>query len=97
MKNTSYVKRTREAKKNAQINAIALRMGKDQKNPNAIKSEKFKRKWKEFKEKTISIYKSKATAQYYKNQSGSNNSGSNIKKDKQGPKEKSYTAKDTTN
>lgn len=96
-KSTSYVKRTREAKKNAQINAIALRMGIQNKNPNAIKSERFKKKWKEFKDKTISIYKGKATSEYHRKQSQSDTQKKADKDRKKQQEKSSYSAKDTTN
>ena len=61
----SYTKRTKLAKDNAAISAIAMSLGKQAKDPLARRSEFFKAKFWEFKRRVIEKYKARARSLFF--------------------------------
>ena len=61
----TYTKRTKLAKDNAAISAIAMSLGKQAKDPLARKSEFFKAKFWEFKRRVIEKYKARARSLFF--------------------------------
>ena len=61
----TYTKRTKLAKDNAAISAIAMSLGKQAKDPLARRSEFFKAKFWEFKRRVIEKYKARARSLFF--------------------------------
>lgn len=61
----TYTKRTKLAKDNAAISAIAMSLGKQAKDPLAKRSELFKAKFWEFKRRVIEKYKARARSLFF--------------------------------
>ena len=61
----TYTKRTKLAKDNAAISAIAMSLGKQAKDPLAKRSEFFKAKFWEFKRRVIEKYKARARSLFF--------------------------------
>ena len=61
----TYTKRTKQAKDNAAISAIAMSLGKQAKDPLAKRSELFKAKFWEFKRRVIEKYKARARSLFF--------------------------------
>ena len=61
----TYTKRTKLAKDNAAISAIAMSLGKQAKDPLARRSEIFKAKFWEFKRRVIEKYKARARSLFF--------------------------------
>ena len=61
----TYTKRTKQAKDNAAISAIAMSLGKQAKDPLARRSEFFKAKFWEFKRRVIEKYKARARSLFF--------------------------------
>lgn len=61
----TYTKRTKLAKDNAAISAIAMSLGKQAKDPLARRSELFKAKFWEFKRRVIEKYKARARSLFF--------------------------------
>ena len=61
----TYTKRTKQAKDNAAISAIAMSLGKQAKDPLARRSELFKAKFWEFKRRVIEKYKARARSLFF--------------------------------
>ena len=61
----TYTKRTKLAKDNAAISAIAMSLGKQAKDPLARRSESFKAKFWEFKRRVIEKYKARARSLFF--------------------------------
>lgn len=63
----TYTKRTKLAKDNAAIAAIAMSIAKKEKDPLARRSEFFKAKFWDFKRKIVEKYKSRARSRFFAN------------------------------
>ena len=61
----TYTKRTKLAKDNAAISAIAMSLGKQAKDPLARRSEFFKAKFWEFKRRVIEKYRARARSLFF--------------------------------
>ena len=61
----TYTKRTKQAKDNAAISAIAMSLGKQANDPLARRSELFKAKFWEFKRRVIEKYKARARSLFF--------------------------------
>ena len=61
----TYTKRTKLAKDNAAISAIAMSLGKQANDPLAKRSELFKAKFWEFKRRVIEKYKARARSLFF--------------------------------
>lgn len=61
----TYTKRTKQAKDNAAISAIAMSLGKQANDPLAKRSESFKAKFWEFKRRVIEKYKARARSLFF--------------------------------
>lgn len=62
---TSYSKRTKNAKDNAGIAAMAMKLAKDQNHPLIKKKEKYRKLYLETKIKILQIFRSKAKTEYF--------------------------------
>ena len=61
----TYTKRTKQAKDNAAISAIAMSLGKQANDPLAKRSELFKAKFWEFKRRVIEKYRARARSLFF--------------------------------
>ena len=61
----TYTKRTKQAKDNAAISAIAMSLGKQANDPLAKRSESFKAKFWEFKRRVIEKYRARARSLFF--------------------------------
>ncbi len=71
MTQTTVTKRTREAKKASAISVIAMKMAKDSGDPQQKKAARFKKLFVAAKQAVLTKYKSRATQEWVKEQSGS--------------------------
>ena len=92
----TYTKRTKQAKDNAAISAIAMSLGKQAKDPLAKRSELFKAKFWEFKRRVIEKYKARARSLFFARKAAGGKIANKISQKTSQPQSQSQTKPKTS-
>lgn len=92
----TYTKRTKQAKDNAAISAIAMSLGKQANDPLAKRSESFKAKFWEFKRRVIEKYRARARSLFFARKAAGGKIANKISQKTSQPQSQSQTKPKTS-
>ena len=92
----TYTKRTKQAKDNAAISAIAMSLGKQANDPLAKRSELFKAKFWEFKRRVIEKYRARARSLFFARKAAGGKIANKISQKTSQPQSQSQTKPKTS-